>query len=392
MKISSWPYFDSEQIASAANVLSSGNVNRWTGNETTLFEDEFSKWSNNDYSIAVSNGSVALTSAYMSIGLEKGTEFITTPRTFIATTSCAVLLGAKPIFADVDHDSGAITAESIEPLISSKTKAISVVHLAGWPADMTSIRDLAKSNNLMVIEDCSQAHGARIKTGHKFKPVGSFGDVSTWSFCQDKIITTGGEGGMVATNSKELFKSVWSSKEHGKSFDLVNETNYPPGYRWLHETFGTNYRMTEFQSAIGRIQLKNLEKWKQKRKENATKLRESLSDLSVIRIPWPDSGLDHAWYKFYCFINIQALVTGWNRDRIIAEISSKGYPAFQGGCSEIYLEKCFSKMGLGPKERLPIAKELGETSMMFLVHPTITKEEMESYTNTIRSVLNKAIR
>ena len=336
----------------------------------------------------MANGSLALSAAYLAVGLGQGDELITTPRTFIATASSAVLLGAKPVFADVDPDSGAITAATIAPLITPRTKAIAVVHLGGWPADMPAICDLARAHGIAVIEDCAQAHGARING----QSVGSFGDVAAWSFCQDKIMTTAGEGGMVNTSRPELWDAMWAFKDHGKTHEAVFGREHPPGFRWLHERFGSNFRLTELQSAIGRIQLQRLPEWTAIRTRNALLLAEALGDLPAVRVPLPPEHLTHAWYKFYAFVQPEALADGWSRDRILSEIAALGYPALSGSCSEIYLEKCFQDAGLAPAERLPVARELGETSLMFLVHPTITPEQMAGYAEAVRSVVQKACR
>lgn len=383
-----WPKFYKEDISITRKILESGKVNYWTGEEGKLFEKEFAKVFDSSYAIALSNGSNALTSAYLSLDLKKGDEIITTPRTFIATASCAVLIGANPIFADVDEDSGCITAENIEPLITKKTKLISVVHLGGWPADMDSICKLAKAYNLKVVEDCSQAHGAKINK----KNVGSFGDVGTWSFCQEKILSTGGEGGMVTTSNKQVMESLWSLKDHGKTINAVYKNNHSEGYRWVHEKIGTNYRMTEIQSAIGRNQLKKLPIWHEIRKRNANILINYFKNINAVRFALPKDGFEHAWYKFYVYLKNESLQSDWNRNRIISEINSMGYPAFSGSCSEIYLEKSFQKRNLFPSNRLQVAKKLGETSLMFLLHPTITEEDMHKYSKVIKEILLKAKR
>ena len=388
--INSWPFYDNSEIDSAIRVLKSGCVNAWTGSETNCFENEFSKWCGSSRSIAVSNGSLALSLAYLALKFSSNDEVITTPRTFIATASSAVLLGTKPIFADVDENSGCITAETIEPLINDRTKAICVVHLGGWPAEMESICSLASTYDIKVVEDCAQAHGAQILVNGDWKSVGTFGDVSAWSFCQDKIMTTGGEGGMVTTNSEEYFNQMWSFKDHGKTRQAVFEKEHSPGYRWLHERFGSNFRLTELQSAIGRIQLQRMPEWNKLRSKNAQILINLLSNCKVVSIPIPSDNFKHAWYKFHCYVNINALKSDWSRDRIVAEILASGYPAFHGSCSEIYLEKCFKNAGLSPSDRLPMAKKLGQTSLMFLVHPTISTEQMISYGETILTVLEKA--
>jgi len=388
VNLAPWPQFDADQIHAATRVLASGKVNIWTGGETKAFEQEFAQWCGCSHAIAMANGSLALSAAYLALGLGPGDELVTAPRTFTATASSAVLLGAKPVFADVDLESGAISAATIAPLITTRTKAIAVVHLGGWPADMPAICDLARAHGIAVIEDCAQAHGARIHG----QSVGSFGDVAAWSFCQDKILTTAGEGGMVTTSRPDLWDAMWAFKDHGKTQDAVFGREHPPGFRWLHERFGSNFRLTELQSAIGRIQLQRLPVWTAARTRNALQLAAALADLSVVRVPLPPQGIEHAWYKFYAFVQPEALAHGWSRDRILAEITALDYPAFSGSCSEIYLEKCFQDAGLAPPERLPVARQLGDTSLMFFVHPTITPEQMTGYAEAVRTVLQRACR
>ena len=385
MELAPWPYYSLEEIDEVKKVLASGLVNSWAGSQTSCFENEFSNYLNVKHAVAVSNGTVALTLAYMALGIGSGDEVITTPRTYIATSSTLLLLGAKPIFADVDKESGNITASSIEPLINQSTKAISVVHLGGWPADMKSICSIAKKYNLYIIEDCSQAHGASIRD----KKVGSFGNISTWSFCQDKIISTGGEGGMVTTNNEKFYKLIWSLKDHGKSFKLVHENKEKSvGFKWLHNQAGSNFRLTEMQSAIGRIQLKKLNNTNLLRARNAGILYETLKDIKDIRIPMPTKEIKHAWYKFYIFLK-DINNKKFKRDDILKAFSDQKIKAFSGSCSEIYLENCFKNYGYNPKERLISAKELGETSLMFLVHQTISKDQMTEYALQIRNLLLK---
>ncbi len=386
----SWPYYARDEISSVQDVLQSGAVNYWTGDVTKSFEKEFADQFCSKYAVALANGSLALSCAYLAIGIKKGDEVITTPRSFVATASSAALLGGIPVFAEVDRNSGNITVNSIEPLITKKTKAIALVHLAGWPANIIEISKLAKSYGIALIEDCSQAHGAGFFIKNKKLPVGQFGDISTWSFCQDKIISTGGEGGMITTNNEEIYKKIWSFKDHGKSFTKMKEKNNKSGYRYIHDNLGSNFRLTEMQSAIGRIQIKKLDLWTQKRRENALFLQNSLSQCKLIRIPLPGKEIIHAWYKFNCFINKEFLKEDWSRDKIIKAINEKGYPAFQGGCSELYLEKCFNKKSTNPFNNLLVAKELGETNLTFLVHPTINKIVMSNYALNIREVLNLA--
>lgn len=381
-----WPYFAQDEIEATTKVLQSGKVNYWTGQEGREFEREFAQYVGTKHAIALHNGTVAIELALYAMGVGEGDEVVTTPRTFIASASAAVMRGAKPIMAEVDPESGVITAESIEKVLTPKTKAIIVVHLAGWPADMDSIMDLAQKHNLWVIEDCAQAHGAK----YKGRSVGSIGHVGAWSFCQDKILTTGGEGGMLTLNDDELWSKAWSFKDHGKSYDAVYNRAHPPGFRWLHEDFGTNWRMLEMQSAIGRVILRKLDSWIEKRRQFALYLNEHFSKLPGLRVTTPDPDVYHAYYKYYVYVRPEMLKPGWSRDRIMQEVGELGIPCLSGSCSEIYLEKAFTRRGWQPAERLPIAKELGETSLMFLVHPTLDMEHIEATAQAVEQVMAEA--
>ena len=385
-KFSSWPLFSEEEANAAKNVLLSNKVNYWTGNECREFEKEFAVWSNSKYAIALGNGTLALDSAFKALDISVGDEVIVTSRTYIASVTSIVNAGAIPIFADVDLNSQNITPESIRSMITSKTKAIVCVHLAGWPCEMDEIMDLANEFNLHVIEDCAQAHGAK----YKGKPDGSIGNIGCWSFCQDKIMTTGGEGGMVTTNDKFLWNKMWSYKDHGKSYEAVYEQKHPEGFRWVNESFGTNWRMTEMQGVIGRIQLKRMPIWRAKRITNANKIWETAKQCKGLRVPSIPDYIEHAAYKCYVFVKLKELKNGWDRDKVSKEINTLGVPCYSGACSEVYLEKAFDNTGFRPKERLINAKELGETSLMFLVHPTLTKDEIQQTCDAITSVMNLA--
>jgi dTDP-4-amino-4,6-dideoxygalactose transaminase len=309
-----------------------------------------------------------------------------TPRTFIASVSCVVNAGATPVFADVDRDSGNLTAASIEAVLTPRTRAVIAVHLGGWPCEMDAIMALARSRNFQVIEDCAQAHGAT----YEGRSVGSIGQIGAWSFCQDKIMTTGGEGGMVTTDDAALWSAMWSYKDHGKSWAAIHEREHPPGFRWVHESFGTNWRMLEVQAAIGRIQLARIPDWHRRRAENAARLNEAFATVSGLRVPLPPDNVEHGWYKYYVYIVPEALRADWSRGRIIEEISGSGVPCFGGSCSEVYLERAFDGSPWRPRERLPIARELGETSLMFLVHPTLTEAEIAKSCDVVRAVMARA--
>ena len=382
-----WPFFAQDEIAAATTCLSSGKVNYWPGAEGREFEKEFATFTCCSHAIALANGTVALELALNALGIGSGDEVITTCRTFIASASCIVMRGAIPIVVDVDPTSQNITADTIRPHITPRTKAIICVHLAGWPCDMDPILKLAREHELKVIEDCAQAHGAT----YKGNPVGSLADVAAFSFCQDKIMTTGGEGGMLTTNDEVLWRKAWEFKDHGKSYDAVYNRHHEPGFRWLHESFGTNMRLTEMQSAIGRVQLRKLPEWTAARQRHAAILTESFSRIPALRLTPVPSEISHAMYKYYVFVRPEMLASGWDRDMVMNAINAEGIPCFSGSCSEIYLEKAFVDAGYGPTERLPVAKELGETSLMFLVHPTLTDEDMYDTCRAVEKVFRAVL-
>ena len=383
---SPWPSFTDEEAESVKNVLLSNQVNYWTGDECREFEKEFATWVGTDYAVALANGTLALDVVLKALNIGSGDEVVVTPRTFLASVSCVINVGAKPVFADVDRNSQNITAESIRVVITPRTKAIICVHLAGLPCDMDPIMALANDHGIYVIEDCAQAHGAR----YKGRMVGSLGHIGAWSFCQDKIMTTGGEGGMVTTNNRDWWSAMWSFKDHGKSWEAIYERDHPPGFRWVHESFGTNWRMLEMQAAIGRIQLKKMPVWNAQRKANAERIAAVCRRYAVVRVTDISAEIEHAYYKYYVFVEPGNLADGWTRDRIVHEISARGVPCLQGTCSEVYLEKAFDNTDYRPAQRLKFAQELGETSIMFLVHPTLTVAEMDKTSRVVGEVLAMA--
>jgi dTDP-4-amino-4,6-dideoxygalactose transaminase len=394
-----WPSFTAEEANAVQQVLLSNKVNYWTGTECREFEEEFSAWCGTRHAVALSNGTLALDVALKALGIGPGEEVVVTPRTFIASVSCVVSAGATPVFADVEADSGNLSATTISKVLTPRTKAVICVHLAGWPCDMDPIMALAETHGFKVIEDCAQAHGAR----YKGRSVGSIGHVGAWSFCQDKIMSTGGEGGMVTTNDEVIWRAMWSFKDHGKSYEAVYERQHPPGFRWLHESFGTNWRMLEMQAAIGRIQLRRMADWTAKRTINAEAILAACRPHGAVRVPTfacdfrlcqvgcaARSGCSHAHYKCYVYVQPDQLAATWSRDRMVEAINAQGVPCFQGSCSEVYLEKAFDNTGWRPSARLAVAKELGETSLMFLVHPTLTEAEIAKTCAVVNAVLEQA--
>lgn len=382
-----WPSFEQEEIEAVNQVLRSGRINYWTGDEGRLFEQEFAAFTGCRHAVALANGSVALELALYALGIGPGDEVVTTSRSFIASASCAVMRGAIPVMADVDRNSQNITADSVRAALTPRTRAIIAVHLAGWPCDMDPILALAREHELKVIEDCAQAHGAT----YKGRAVGSMGDVNAFSFCQDKIMSTGGEGGLLTTNDSEAWARAWAFKDHGKSYEAVYGRVHPPGFRWLHESFGTNSHFTEMQSAMGRVLLRKLTQMVDKRRCLAAILNKRFSEMPALRVTTPAEEFRHSYYKYYVFLRLEMLREGWNQQGVIDAINAEGIPCFGGSCSEIYLEKAFPE-NMRPASRLPVAGNLGETSLMFLVHPTLSEADMQDTADAVQKVLNCALR
>ncbi len=386
MNFSSWPTFSKKELNVIEKIITSGKVNYWTNNYGKDFEKNFSNFFSCKHAIAVANGSVALDIALEALEIKAGDEVIVTPRSYIASASCIVKIGAKPIFADIDLESQNITADSIEQKITKKTKAVICVHLGGWPCDMNKILNISKKYKISIIEDCSQSHGAEIN-GEK---VGSFGHISTFSFCNDKIISTLGEGGMLLTNKKKLWRKMWSIKEHGKNYKKFNKKIYNNLFKWQVDSIGSNYRLTEIQSAVGDIQLKRLENTLKIRKRNANKLRKACEKFDSIRVPLVPNNIKHAYYRFYIFLKVEKLKKSWTRNKIIKKINDLGVPCFTGSCPEIYREKVFIDKKLSPKKRLSNAQDIGETSLAFLVDQTLEKKDLEKACRVIEIIFSQA--
>lgn len=380
-----WPFYSDEEVSAAVSVLHSGKVNYWTGNQGQQFEQEFARFCGTRHAIAVANGSVALELALFALGVGPGDEVIVPSRSFIASASCALVRGAVPVFADVDPVSQNLTVEAIREVWSPRAKAVIAVHLAGWPCDMDGIMEFARQHSLFVIEDCAQAHGAM----YHGQRVGSLGHVAAFSFCQDKIISTGGEGGMVVTNDAMLWERMWSYKDHGREYSL-SRAPAASGFRWIHNTFGTNFRLTELQSAIGRIQLRAIDQQLDTRRRNAASLTQHFSRIPGLRLTIPPAQVAHAYYKYYAFVEPEKLAGKWNRDRIAAAICEEGVPCSAGSCSEIYLEQAFPPE-MRPARRRENARRLGETSLMFLVHPTLTDQDLRETCRTVEKVMRVAV-
>jgi dTDP-4-amino-4,6-dideoxygalactose transaminase len=387
--ISPWPYYEADEIEAATQTLRSGKVNYWTGELGRQFEVAYAKHVGKQYGIALSNGTVALELALRVLGVKAGDEVIVASRSYVASASCVLLVGATPVFADVDVESGNISAQTIAPLITKKTKAVIPVHVAGWPCDMPAIMALANKHNLMVIEDCAQAHGAYVAG----KPVGAWGHGAIFSFCQDKIISTGGEGGMLFLDDETAYKQAWAYKDIGRSYDAVYNQQHSAGFRWLTESAGSNFRMTEFQAAIGLKQLEKLPDWVVRRNINAEAIISTLKNFDFIEIPKLEKTSDtrHAYYRLYAKVKAGIIIAGLSgealRNNVISDLEGIGVPCFFGSCSEIYREKLFANFWDKSKARLPNASNWADNGFCFLVHHTITTEQLAQMVINIETVM-----
>ncbi len=384
MTSSNWPKYSRKESEIISNILLSNKVNYLFGNEGKKFEKNFSKFTNTKYALALANGTLALDLCLRSIEVKEKDEVIVTGRTFIASASCISLLGAKPIFVDVDINSQNLDTNLIEKAITKNTKAIVCVHFSGFPCDMPKIMKLAKKNSLLVIEDCAQAHGAKINN----RSVGSFGHINAWSFCNDKIMTTGGEGGMITTNNKNLYKKAASFNNHGKNlkkyYSLTSKSlnSFP----YIHDELGLNYRLTEIQSALGNYQLKKMKEWNRLRNRNALYIINKVKDLHLVNFPVIHDKYTHAFYKLYLTINPKYLKVGKNRSHILKSLNQHGVNASFGSSGRVFAEKAFRDARTIPIG-LPNSSFLEENSIMLQVHPTISFSDLKKTTSALYKIL-----
>lgn len=394
-----WPYFWQEQKEAVQKVLDSGKVNYWTGSLGREFQARFAEFTCTSYAVAVNSGTAALHCALAAAQVGPGDEVIVPARTFIATAAAVVHQNAVPIFADVDPDTYTISIESANSLISPRTKAIIPVHLAGHPADMDPLMELAKEYGLIVIEDAAQAPGAT----YKGRPVGSLGHIAAFSFCQDKHFTTGGEGGAVVTNDEAMAEVARSIKDHGyyeyEHRDLLEAEAL---YTYIHHRIGWNYRLTEMQSALGITALQRMDWSVERRRENAHRLTEGITE-----IPWLEPAVEkdwayHSFYKYYATIKAGALQV--SRDDFVKAVRAEGVPIGLGSAPENYREEMFQKkIGYGQtqcpyecpwyKGRIdynqvacPNARETGSRTFVLLVHPTADLSDMNDVLSALKKV------
>lgn len=383
---SAWPQHEADEIAAVAQVLQCGRVNALVhGDQNKAFESEFSQFVGMPHAIAVANGTVSLEIALRALGVGRGDEVIIPARSFFATASAVVAVGADPVFADVEIHTQNINPSSVRRMMSDRTKAIVCVHLAGRPCNLTALGEICSSYGLFLIEDCAQAHGAL----YNGRPVGSFGDASSFSFCTDKIMSTGGEGGMALFKNKSVWAEAWAIKDHGKMPpDFMPQNIAPAGeFRYLHRSFGSNFRMTEMQAAIGRAQLRKLPKWLEQRRANAETLASAVSGLPGIRVDWHEQNVRAAWYKFYITVDDRELPGGLTRSDILVGLMRLGIQCGSGSCPDMSKEAAFSDLVPRRDGNLPNANWLGARTIMFPVDHLLGEREMMEIAQALKKVL-----
>ncbi|MCL2024312.1 MAG: DegT/DnrJ/EryC1/StrS family aminotransferase [Coriobacteriia bacterium] len=377
-----------------AAVLSSGRINYHTGGQGKTFEAAFATWLGEDapydmaplYALAVVNGTVALEIALRAHGIGSGDEVIIPSRTFIATAGAVVAVGATPVIADIDLSTNCVTAKTCAQVLTARTRAIIPVHLGGFPAPVAKIQALAAQNGAIVIEDCAQALGARSGGAH----VGTTSAAGCFSFCQDKILPLG-EGGMIVFTDEAAYHRAWAYRDHGRSYEKAHDATVGAAsseFTWLNDSFGTNARMTEFQSALGLAAFDELEGWLAQRAANAAVLVDAMAELPGIEPVVVNAKEDtYAYYRLYARLNLELLADGWTRNRVIDALNAEGVPVQYGSCALIGREEAFANAGIAVTAELPGAQAVHEATLAFFVHPTATEADMADVATALYKVL-----
>ena len=344
------PQLGSEERAAVDRVLQSGIIAQ--GPEVAKFEDEFAKMCGVKYAVATSNGTTAGLLVLIASGIGPGDEVITTPFTFFATASVIIMAGAKPVFVDVEEDGFCLNPNQVESAITEKTKAIQPVHLYGELADMPSLLEISKKNNLVLIEDSAQAHSADSWDGK----AGSFGNAGWFSFYPTKNMTTS-EGGIITTNSEEFSSHCKVLRAHGMTA------------QYQHSEFGYNYRMTDISAAIGRVQLTKLDKFNSRRREIANKYNTSFSKYVKV----PENRRGHVFHQYTILCN--------QRDELKEHLSQKGV-----GSGIYYPTLLYNYAPMSEFEAdCPNAKRLTELSLSLPVHPGLSDSDVSKVIDSVIS-------
>lgn len=358
----SMPLLDEKEERAVIEVLRSEQLAQ--GEKVSLFEQKFAQFIGTKYAIATSSGTTALHLALLALGIRKGDEIITTPFSFIASTTSILFTGAKPVFVDIDPNTFNIDTNLIEKRINPKTRAILPVHLFGLPANMEKIIKIAKKYHLFVLEDAAQAHGAKIGN----QRVGNFGDLGAFSFYPTKNMTTG-EGGMVTTNNEKLADKIKLLRSHGMKMKYHNDV------------LGFNFRMTEIEAAIGLEQLKKLPTFNNSRINNAEFLNVQLADIYEIVIPFIPKGYTHVFHQY------TILVKEGNRDELAGYLGQNGVETAIYYPIPIHRQKFIQK--IYPKLHLENVERVANQALSIPVHASVKKEDLEKIISLIKKFFQR---
>jgi perosamine synthetase len=330
-----WPAYGKEEIEVADQVLRSGHLARQSGTWVQRFEKEYARKFGIKHAIAVSSGTAAIHVALAALGVGPGDDVIHTAHCFIGTATPTLHAGAVPIFADIDERTFNISPASIEQQITPHTKAIVPVHLNGLPADMDSILRIAREHKLFVVEDAAQAHGSEF--GGKL--AGTMGVFGCFSFWEDKLITTAGEGGMIVTNDDDLALQARKIHHHG---EVRRDGDYYQGERlYYHDTLGYNYRMTEIQGAIGCVQLQRLDEYVRQRRQNAHRLTGLLSEVPGVIPPYEPENCKHVFYKYV--VRLDRRATQASSKEVVEALSAEGIPVSRRYPTPLHQQPLFTE-------------------------------------------------
>lgn len=353
------PLIDKEEINAVNQVLRSGMLAQ--GPKVAELEENFAKYCGTKYAVAVNSGTAALHAALFAAGVGPGDEVITVPFSFIATVNPIIMVGAKPVFVDIDADTYNINVDDIESVVTEKTKAIIPVHLYGQPANMDEINAIAKKHKLAVIEDACQAIGAE----YKGKRAGSLGDMGCFSLYATKNIMCG-EGGVITTDSAELAEKMKQFRQHGMSGP------------YQYEGLGYNYRMTDLQAAIAVEQLKKADGFNEQRQKNALFLNSKLKGCAA-SLPEVADDRTHVYHQFTVRIDE-------NRDEIVAKLREKDIIAGVYYPKPLHHVPHIAKYGYEPGD-FPVSEQAAQQVMSLPVHPKLSDEDLLKVANTLRDLL-----
>jgi len=373
-------------VQAAADVLRSGKVDYDSGPQGRLWEEEFAARVQCHMAVAVVHGRLAMEMALGTLGLGRGDKVIISSRGAVVATASVAALEAEPVFADVDATSQTLSAQTIRPMIESRTRAVVVRHFAGWPCSMDEILQLAARHRLWVIEDCSQALSAT----YRGQPVGSFGHLSVFDFRQDMILSTGGEGGMIVANDEKLKERLEEFQYRGKTARRFRSRQGAAAIYITKDTAETKGRMTEMQAAIGRAMLSKLDAMADVRRHHAKTLDAHLGRLPGLRVDPPPSHIGHAYHGYYVFVRPERLKAGWRRDRIVQALQAEGIPCSGGPPPETVYEKPANGAPVRPRRRPPVVRELEETALLLPIHSQLAARDIQDICRALEKVLHTA--